>query len=307
MTEHHIPVMKEATAHYLITAPDGVYIDGTLGLAGHASFLLDRLDKKAIYIGIDRDGEALQSARGRLVKHKNVRYYQNNFSAMQEIARELKIDHVHGVLLDLGVSSYQIDNDRRGFSYLRDVPLDMRMGMIQQKTAADIINEESVDRLTEIFRNYGEERNAPTIARAIEKARYLEPITTTGVLTEVIGRVVPERFRIKSFARIFQALRIAVNDELEQLKEGLQAGFSLLCRGGRLVVLSYHSLEDRIVKQYFVKKAQGCTCPPELPVCVCSKTPELKILTKKIIRPSADEISDNPRARSARLRAGERL
>jgi 16S rRNA (cytosine1402-N4)-methyltransferase len=307
MTEYHIPVLREMVARFLVTAPNGIYIDGTVGFAGHAAYLLDLLGRKAVYIAIDQDGDALQSAKARLAQFKNVHFFQKNFSEMREIVTELKIDCVQGILMDLGISSYQIDRDERGFSYMKDGVLDMRMGDKQQRTAADIINEEPVERLIEIFRFYGEERKAALIAREIEKARRVKTITTTKALTDILARVVPGQHLIKTCARIFQAVRIEVNDELEHLKRGLQAGFSLLSKGGRLVVISYHSLEDRIVKQFFVEKARRCTCPPGLPVCICAKTAELKILTKKVVRPAPDELSRNPRARSAKLRAGERL
>jgi 16S rRNA (cytosine1402-N4)-methyltransferase len=306
-SEHHIPVLREMVSRYLISKPGGVYIDGTVGFGGHAVFLLDRLDARAVYVAIDQDGNALQSAQERLANFNNVKYFHNNFSEMGEIVKELNLDHVDGVLMDLGVSSFQIDNDERGFSYMKDVPLDMRMGSRQQRTAADILNEEPVERLIEIFRLYGEEHKAAPIARSIEKERRNGQIVSAGVLTEVIARVVHGKHRVKSYARIFQALRIAVNDELEHLKRGLEVGFTLLSKGGRMVVLSYHSLEDRIVKQFFVKKARVCSCPPHFPVCICSGKQELRILTKKVVRPSIDEVSNNPRARSAKLRAGERL
>jgi 16S rRNA (cytosine1402-N4)-methyltransferase len=307
MNKYHLPVLRDMVARYLITAADGVYIDGTVGFGGHAEFLLNRLNTRARYIAIDQDGEALELAQQRLLRFKNTVFYQKNFSAMNKIAADEKIAHVQGIFLDLGVSSYQIDRGVRGFSYSTDGPLDMRMGNRQQRTAADIINEFPGEQLIDIFRRYGEERRAVPIAREIEKVRTIKKITTTGALTEIISRMVPGPYRIKSCARIFQAIRIVVNEELENLSDGLQAGFALLARGGRLVVISYHSLEDRIVKQFFVQKSQACSCPPELPTCVCHKKAEFKILTKKIVQPSADEISMNPRARSARLRAGERL
>jgi 16S rRNA (cytosine1402-N4)-methyltransferase len=307
MTEFHIPVLREMVAKYLITMPDGIYIDGTVGFAGHAAYLLDHLDKRASYIAIDQDWDALRSARARLVHYENVQFYQKNFSEMRELATELNIESVQGILLDLGVSSYQIDRDERGFSYMKDGPLDMRMGNDQQHTAAEIINEAPVERLIDIFRSYGEERKAASIAREIEKVRRTKAIATTKALTEVIARVVPRLHVVKSCARIFQAVRIVVNDELEHLKRGLQAGFSILAKGGRLVVISYHSLEDRIVKQFFMEKAKSCICPPELPVCVCAKKAEINILTGKVIRPTPEELALNPRARSAKLRAGERI
>jgi 16S rRNA (cytosine1402-N4)-methyltransferase len=307
MNEYHLPVLPEMVARYLITRHDGVYVDGTVGFGGHAEYLLRLLSKNARYIAIDQDGEALHLAQQRLVEFKNTCFYHHNFSAMQQIVADEKIDHVHGIFLDLGVSSYQINSAARGFSYRADGPLDMRMGEMQQRTAADIINGDSVEQLIEIFRCYGEERRAAPIAREIEKRRRFKRITTTGVLSELVSRVVPGAGRIKSCARIFQAIRIAVNGELEHLKRGLEAGFSLLAKGGRLVIISYHSLEDRMVKQFFIQKAKACSCPPDLPTCVCQKKAEFKILTRKVVRPSAHEISNNPRARSAKLRAGERL
>ncbi len=303
----HVPVMPEQVVEYMITNASGIYVDCTLGGGGHAAFLLKHLNNDARYLGIDQDEEALNFAKSSLSQFDQITFIQNNFKNLNDILNSLEIRSVNGILLDLGVSSFQIDSANRGFTYLKDTQLDMRMNQQDSLTAEDVVNNYSEEKLCDVFRSYGEERKSKLIANLIIKEREKQRIRTTAQIKEIIGKVVHPKFRIKSFSRIFQALRIEVNQELQNLKSVLQQSFGSLTKGGRLMVLSYHSLEDRIVKQFLKQKENPCTCPPEFPVCICGNVPEVKILTKKAIRASAAEISKNSRARSALLRVGEKL
>jgi 16S rRNA (cytosine1402-N4)-methyltransferase len=304
---YHQPVLLSEVITYLITNPEGIYVDGTLGGAGHAEAVLNILGKNARYIGIDKDSEAIQFADRRLQTSSNISYHQRNFDEFDAILNKLNITLVDGILLDLGLSSRQIDQEGRGFSYMKNTALDMRMNRQDVNTAEILLNTLSEKELSTIFFKYGEERKSRQIARHIVKYREIDRITTSQQLRSIIDRVIPQRFAIKSYARIFQALRIAVNRELDSLQTALTKSIGYLHQGGRCVVISYHSLEDRIVKNCFKTAANPCTCPPEFPQCICGKEAQIKILTPKVIKASGDEIFTNPRARSARLRVGEKL
>jgi 16S rRNA (cytosine1402-N4)-methyltransferase len=303
----HAPVLVDRVIEYLITDPGGIYIDGTLGGGGHAGFILDHLAPGSLYIGLDQDGDAIGHARNTLGNKKNIIIDQRNFAEIPLLLKERQIGPVNGLLLDLGISSFQIDMPQRGFSYLQSSPLDMRMDQRTDRTAADIINRYPEQDLIRVFTRYGEERFAKRIARRIVEKRIVQPITGSEQLRDIISASVPGRQIIKSFARIFQALRIEVNGELNVLERALSDCTGYIMTGGRIVVIAYHSLEDRIVKQFFRKQASPCICPPELPRCVCGREPVLKILTTKAVRAAESEISMNSRARSAVLRAAEVL
>lgn len=302
----HEPVLKEEALSFLVTAKNGIYLDGTLGGGGHSEAILKNINKSGRLIALDLDNDAIHFSRTRL-KHKNFLVEQANFKNLGEVLKKLKINRVHGILLDLGVSSYQIDTAEKGFSYRASGKLDMRMNSKQQLTAHEIANTFSEEKLCEIFKKYGEERRYRAISRVIIREREKNVIETTTDLQEIISVVLPYQNRVKSLSRIFQALRIAVNEELENLKAALESGLDYLTTGGRLVVISYHSLEDRIVKNFFKQESRRCVCPPDLPICVCGEPGRLKILTKRSIQPSKEEVQRNPRSRSARLRTAEML
>ncbi len=302
----HEPVLKEEALTFLVTAKNGIYLDGTLGGGGHSEAILKNIHKSGRLIALDLDNDAIHFSRTRL-KHKNFLVEQANFKNLGEVLKKLKIKRVHGILLDLGVSSYQIDTAEKGFSYRASGKLDMRMNSKQQLTAHEITNTFSEEKLCEIFKKYGEERRYRAISRVIIRVREKNVIETTTDLQEIISMVLPYQNRVKSLSRIFQALRIAVNEELENLKAALESGLDYLTTGGRLVVISYHSLEDRIVKNFFKQESRRCVCPPDLPICVCGEPGRLKILTKRSIQPSKEEVQRNPRSRSARLRTAEML
>ena len=290
--------------------PDGIYLDGTLGGAGHSYEIARRLTTGRL-IGVDRDAVALQAAGERLAPFADrVTTVHSNFSELDHILDGLGIDAVDGMLFDLGVSSPQLDDAQRGFSYMADAPLDMRMNKDDTLTAAEVVNLWSQDELRRILYEYGEERYAPQIAAAIVRRREKAPIRTTLELVEVIRSAMPpQALREKQHPakRSFQAIRIAVNDELGAIGKLMRSAFARLKPGGRLAVITFHSLEDRIVKSEMQLAARGCTCPPEFPVCVCGKTPLIRIVTRKPIISGARELEDNPRARSAKLRVAEKL
>jgi len=306
-SSYHVPVLSAEVIEYFISNKSGTYVDCTLGGGGHSELILNKLEENAKYIGIDQDSDAIQNAKKKLSRFNQVQFVQNNFKNLNEILMNFKVDKIDGLLLDLGVSSYQIDSEGRGFSYNVDTELDMRMNQNDTLTAANILNEYSKEELTNIFFKYGEEKKSKAIASLIIKERENELINSTFQLKKIIEKVVNPRYKIKSFSRIFQALRIEVNNELGSLKLVLDDSLKYLKKGGRLVVISYHSLEDRIVKQFLKYWENPCTCPEELPICSCGRKPEIKILTKKAIKSSAAEIAKNNRARSAVLRVGEKL
>ncbi len=281
------------------------FIDATVGLGGHAAQLLQRLPADGRLLALDADPAALTRARKRLQPYAaRVTFAQGRHVDLQEIARRHGFESVHGILFDLGVSSLQLDDPERGFAFQHDGPLDMRMGPAAETTADEIVNTWDVEDLERIIRQYGEERYARRVARAIVARR---PVHTTAALARVVASAVQTRERIHPATRTFQALRIAVNDELESLATALEQAVALLRPGGRLVVIAFHSLEDRIVKQFIVREARDCLCPSDLPQCVCGHKATLVNLTRKVLRPTEQEMTENPRSRSARLRVAERL
>ena len=305
----HKPVLLEECLEALAIRPGGTYLDGTLGQAGHSLEILRRL-KGGRLIGIDRDMTAIEAARERLAEYKDhVTLVHGNFCDLGEILSSLHVDKVDGMLFDLGVSSPQLDEAQRGFSYMHDAPLDMRMDTSAALDARQVVNTWSGEELRRILYEYGEERYAPQIARAIVRRREERPLETTGELVEVIRSAMPaQALREKQHPakRSFQAIRIAVNGELDALAPMLRSAAEGLKPGGRLAVITFHSLEDRIVKQTMRELATGCICPPEFPVCVCGRKPKLKLVTRKPIVSGAAELEENPRARSAKLRVAER-
>lgn len=308
----HLSVMPAEVLFLLSPRQGRVYVDGTLGGAGHARMILEASTPDGVLVGFDRDPEALAAARERLASYGDrVKLIRSNFASMGELLALLGINAIDGFLLDLGVSSHQLDTAERGFSFQVDAPLDMRMDPETGATAADLVNELSLDELTRIVREYGEERWAKRIASFIVKAREQHgAIESTLQLVDCVKGAIPRgawEERIHPATRTFQALRIAVNDELGSLERGLEAGIDLLAPGGRGVVISFHSLEDRIVKTVFRRYAQGCTCPKMLPRCVCGNKPRVRILTTKPVMAGEDEVAANPRARSAKVRAVEKL
>lgn len=310
MVFSHKPVMGEEVLSYLLSGLGGTYIDGTLGGGGHTSLILER-DKDALVIGLDRDLDALKAAKEALKGYgERVTFAQENFSEMGAALERLGIDEIQGILLDVGVSSYQLDTPERGFSFLRDAPLDMRMDRDQARSAADVVAEFTEAELRRIFKVYGEESLAARFSKAIVKARQVSPVDRTLKLAKIIEEATPHKFRggrIHPATKVFQALRIEVNDELGALKKALETGLDLLSSGGRFVVITFHSLEDRLVKRAFKSFATGCTCPRRIPKCVCGNTPRARLLTAKVVRATVEEVEQNPRARSAKLRAIEKI
>ena len=310
MEFHHISVLLDECIDALHIRPDGIYLDGTLGGAGHSSQIAQRLTTGRL-ISVDRDPVALQVARERLAPWMDrVTLVHSNYREIDHILEDLHIDKVDGMLFDLGVSSPQLDDGARGFSYMADAPLDMRMDGGDSLTAWEVVNHWPREELRRILFEYGEERYAPLIAAAIERRRGEKPIDTTLELVDVIKSAMPgQALREKQHPakRSFQAIRIAVNDELNSVGDMMQAGIPRLNPRGRLAVITFHSLEDRIVKNAMAAVATGCTCPPEFPVCVCGHTPQVRVVTRKPIVSGAEELERNPRARSAKLRVAEKL
>lgn len=310
MIFEHKSVLLYETVDSLNIKPDGIYVDGTLGGGGHAYEVLKRLGPKGRLIGIDQDADAIQAASGRLKEYgEKVTIVRSNYRNIKEVLSSLGIEKVDGIYLDLGVSSYQLDTAERGFTYRENAPLDMRMDQRNEKTAADIVNEYSEMELYRIIRDYGEDRFAKNIAKHIVKARQEKRIETTDELVEIIKAAIPARVRAEGghpAKRTFQAIRIAVNSELDALNEGLDAIFDCLAPGGRLCVITFHSLEDRLVKNKFRRWAQRCTCPPEQPICTCGGVAKAKLITRKPIEADAAELETNRRSRSAKLRVLEK-
>ena len=306
----HKSVLLDECIDALAIKPEGIYLDGTLGGAGHSLEIVSRLTTGRL-IGVDRDRVALAAAQERLKDYlPRVTFVHSNFSELDRILEELQIPAVDGMLFDLGVSSPQLDDALRGFSYMADAPLDMRMDREQSLTAYEVVNNWPREELKSILYEYGEERYAPQIAAAIERVRTDHPIETTLELVDIIRSAMPAsalREKQHPAKRSFQAIRIAVNDELGAVKQGMEAAIDHLNPGGRLAVITFHSLEDRIVKNVFQDAARGCTCPPSFPVCVCGHKPKIRILTKKPIIATREEVEENPRSRSAKLRVAERV
>jgi 16S rRNA (cytosine1402-N4)-methyltransferase len=307
----HIPVLLNETIENLNIKPSGIYIDGTLGGAGHASKICDRLNSCGIFIGIDQDKEALGAAQKRLEKYQNkIILIHDNFVHVKNILLKLNIQSVDGIVLDLGVSSYQLDEVKRGFSYMHDAPLDMRMDCTKDFSAYDVVNGYEEAALYKVIQDYGEERWAKRIANFIIRERKNKPIVTTGELVTIIKNAIPAAARRKGphpAKRTFQAIRIEVNNELGILEQTIRDISELLNDGGRIGIITFHSLEDRIVKNVFKDLSKKCKCPPEYPVCRCGGKPTLRTITKKPIIPSEWELEKNPRSRSAKLRVAEKV
>lgn len=305
----HKSVLLKETIDGLKVKPDGVYVDGTLGGAGHALEVCKKLSAKGRFIGIDQDQDAIVAASERLAACEQAMIIRSNYCYMVEELRARGITKVDGILLDLGVSSYQLDNEERGFTYRTDAPLDMRMDQRQSQTAGDIVNGYEEKELYRIIRDYGEDKFAKNIAKHIVAERQNGPIETTGQLTEIIRRAIPMKMQATGghpAKRTFQAIRIELNRELDVLRDSLDGMIDLLDDGGRLCIITFHSLEDRIVKTIFRKNENPCTCPPEFPVCVCGKKSKGRVITRKPILPGEEEMEENPRSKSAKLRIFER-
>ncbi len=306
----HRSVLLDECMEGLDIKPDGIYVDGTAGGGGHSSQIAKRLDGGTL-IAIDQDEAAIAAASARLEPYKqNVRVVRSNFYEVKGVCESLGIEAIDGLLLDLGVSSYQLVTPERGFSYMADAPLDMRMDKRGALTAYDVVNGYPEEKIKKILYEYGEERFSAAIAAAIIRERQKKPIETTLELSNIIKYAIPPFAREGGHhpsKRSFQAIRIEVNGELDVIEPAIRDAASLLRRGGRIAVITFHSLEDRIVKQTFASLAQGCTCPKSFPVCVCNNKPTVKIITRKPILPSAEELEENPRSRSAKLRVAEKL
>lgn len=306
----HVSVLLEECIDNLNINPLGVYVDCTLGGAGHSLEILKRLDEKGTLIGIDQDEDALKAAKEKLKDYNNVIYVHSNFYEIKSVLKKLNIDKVDGILMDLGVSSYQLDNEERGFSYMQDAPLDMRMDRTKDFSAYEVVNEYSKDELYRIIRDYGEEKFAKRIAEFIVKAREENKIESTLRLVEIIKNAIPARARREGphpAKRTFQAIRIEVNNELGIIAKTIEDSVDSLNESGRIAIITFHSLEDRIVKNKFKALTNPCTCPREFPICVCNNQPIIKILTKKPIEPSVEEIELNRRSRSAKLRVAKKI
>ena len=310
MEFRHRSVLLEETIEGLHIKPDGIYVDGTLGVGGHAFEVCSRLGNKGIFVGVDQDAAAIEAAGQRLKGFgEKVRIVRSNYRDVKSQLQKLGIDKVDGIILDLGVSSYQLDTAERGFSYREDAPLDMRMDTRQVRTARDIVNEYSEMELFHVIRDYGEDRFAKNIAKHLVKRRKEKPVETTGELAEIIKGAIPMKYQKKSghpAKRTFQAIRIELNRELEVLKDSLDDMIELLNPGGRLCIITFHSLEDRIVKSAFRRNENPCTCPPDFPVCVCGNVSKGRIVTKKPVLPGEREMEENSRSKSAKLRIFER-
>lgn len=306
----HISVLYEESIDALRIKDGGLYVDGTLGGGGHSYGILSR-NSLCSLIGIDRDSEAIEAASKRLLEFgERAVIVKNNFCNVKDILRERNIKTIDGAVLDLGVSSYQLDNAERGFSYMQSAPLDMRMNREDTLTARDVVNSYSKEELTRIFFDYGEEKWSKRIAEFIAKEREKAPIETTGELTRIIKAAIPQKARLDGghpAKRVFQAIRIEVNGELKILDKAVRDFIDVLSPGGRLAVITFHSLEDRIVKNAFRSMAEGCTCPKDFPICVCGNKPTVKIVNRKPIIPCRDEQDGNPRSKSAKLRIAEKL
>ena len=304
---NHIPVLLKECIEGLAIKKNGIYVDGTLGGAGHSLQIEKKLENTGTLIGIDRDEEAIEKAKNTLKEFNNIIYVQDNHDKIKEILQNLKIEKVDGILLDLGVSSYQIDEQERGFSYINESLLDMRMDKRQNLTAEKIVNTYSEEKLADIIYKYGEEKFSKAIARKICEYRKNKKIETTTELVKIIEKCVPNQKQGHPAKRTFQAIRIEVNNEIEPLYNTVISAIDCLKPGGRLCIITFHSLEDRAVKQAYTNSIGKCTCPPDLPYCVCGKETKGKIITKKPILPTQEEMEKNTRSKSAKLRIFERI
>ncbi|MPQ43685.1 16S rRNA (cytosine(1402)-N(4))-methyltransferase RsmH [Clostridium tarantellae] len=306
----HVSVLLDECIDALNIKKNGIYVDCTLGGAGHSSEIIKNLSQNGRLIGIDQDKDALKAAGERLKEFNNITLVHSNFYNIYNVLNELNIDGVDGILMDLGVSSYQLDNGDRGFSYMQDAPLDMRMNRENSFSAYDIVNNYSEEELFRIIKEYGEEKFSKRIANFIVKARANKSIESTLELVDVIKAAIPAKARREGphpAKRTFQAIRIEVNKELEIIEQTIKDGVNKLNTGGRMAIITFHSLEDRIVKNTFRNLENPCTCPSEFPICICNKKPDVKVLTRKPIEPSKEELEFNPRSRSAKLRIIEKL
>lgn len=305
----HVSVLLEETINALNIKEDGIYVDCTLGGGGHSFEIASRLSEKGRLIGIDQDTCALEAAKERLKKFNNITYVHNNFYNIDEILRDLDISKIDGIMMDLGVSSYQLDEAERGFSYMKDAPLDMRMNREDTLSAYDVVNSYSETELYRIIKEYGEDNFAKRIAKFIVQRREKESIKTTGELVEIIRSAIPAKFQKEGHPakRTFQAIRIEVNRELQILNKAVEDSVNHLNKGGRIAIITFHSLEDRIIKNKFKNLENPCTCPPDFPICVCGKNPYIKVITKKPVEPSEEEMNVNSRSKSAKLRVAERI
>ena len=307
MGDFHTPVLLNESIDYLITDKSGIYFDGTLGFGGHSSKILDAINKDGLLVSTDVDLDAFNYSKSKFGEAQNMKLYNFNFSKIKIIAKLESIKAFNGIFADLGISSHQIDDPASGFTFRQEAELDLRMDKTIKLTAAELINTFAEDEISNIIFNYGEERNSRKIAKKICEKRKVSSITTSTNLVDIISEIVPERFLTKTLSRVFQAFRIYINKELEVLKTFLDDSIDLLAEGGKIVVLTYHSLEDRIVKEKFKYESLTCICPKDYPVCQCNKEQRLKIITRKPVYPTAEEISINRRARSAKLRAAVRI
>ena len=307
MENHHVPVLLEKTIEYLVTNHSGAYFDGTIGFGGHARKILSQLDDGAKLIGTDKDKIAFDYSTNKFKDDKRVVVFNTAFTNIDAIGRIENVNRFDGIFADLGVSSFQLDNADSGFTFREDVPLDLRMDKTKGISAMDVVNGFDYKDIVKILYKYGEDQKSKYIAKEIVAQREKEQIKTTGQLRKIIEKSVNQKNVKKSLSRVFQAFRIYVNDELEELKVFLKKSSELLKPKGRIVVLTYHSLEDRIVKEFFKYESSDCVCPPEFPICVCDKKANLKILTKKPLIPDRAELESNRRSRSAKLRAAEKI
>jgi len=307
MGDFHTPVLLNESIDYLITNKSGIYFDGTLGFGGHSSKILETINDDGLLVSTDVDLDAFNYSKSKFGNIKNMKLYNFNFSKIKIISKLESIKAFNGIFADLGISSHQIDDPASGFTFRKEAELDLRMDKTIRLTAAELINTFTEDEISNIFYKYGEEKNSRKIAKRICEKRKIKPITTTTILAGIISEIVPERFLTKTLSRVFQSLRIYINKELDVLKTFLDDSIDLLSEGGRIVILTYHSLEDRIVKEKFKYEQLKCVCPKEYPVCSCNKTQKLKIITKKPVYPTANELSINRRARSAKLRVAVRI
>jgi len=306
----HVSVLLNECIEGLNIKENGIYVDGTLGGAGHSSEILKHLSKDGLLIGIDQDKDALKAAKERLQNFNNVKFVHSNFYEIDSILNNLGIEKIDGMLMDLGVSSYQLDEAERGFSYMKDAPLDMRMNRDNSLSAYEVVNDYEENELYRIIRDYGEEKFAKRVAKFIVEAREVKKIETTLELVQIIKNAIPAKARREGphpAKRTFQAIRIEVNSELSILNRAIEDGVNRLNKGGRMAIITFHSLEDRIVKIKFKELGITCTCPREFPICVCGGTAKVKVITRKAIDPSKEEVEENPRSRSAKLRIIEKL
>ena len=307
MESHHTPVLLKESLDFLITDKSGIYFDGTLGFGGHSDKILTELNNEGLIVATDIDLDAFNFSKKKYSKEKRMKIFNYNFAQINLISKIESIDKYTGIFADLGVSSFQLDNPSSGFTYREEAKLDLRMDKTKAVSAADIVNSYSEEDIADILYEYGEEKNSRKIAHKILIERKINRIESTQKLKEIIAEITPHNFLAKSLSRVFQALRIYVNDELGVLKTFLNDSVSLLRKGGRIVILTYHSLEDRTVKDHFKYETLDCICPKDFPVCRCDKEKRLNILTKKPIVPSDSEIKSNIRSRSAKLRVAERV